>query len=516
MRSRNLVGRGRRLAFTGHEEAAERESSLAPATGGRPFESEVRRPVTVLTLILGGLVPLLVAGLIAASMGSSAIAGAANARVSGAGQEAAGDVDGLLSARVTSLQGIADDLAVLAVAEGQATPDLVAAATSDLRSLGAQPGILGVTLSDTQGTPVLTQGAATGVVPRDWRTQLSRGGSVAMMVAPSTPAAAIVVGAPVLRGGGTAGGYLVEESGLDGLPGDLAGVAAAQGIEVRLLDGSGHVLLAAPQSATAPGGVSARLAADVATSLRSHTSVVDDAAGRPAAVTPTQQAAWAVLTTLPASALASITGLDLSLALACAVLALLFLTAVWLVDRVMRRHEQAETELRHQTALMEHAAMHDPLTGLPNRLLLNDRLQHGISNAQRAGRKMAIFVLDVDDFKALNDSLGHSVGDAILRETANRLQASVRAADTVARFGERGDEFAILAIDADRADAELIQAKIRQRMEDPIAVEDGEVSVRLSVGLAVFPDEGDEATQLLRLADTDMYRDKRSRKSAAR
>ncbi len=516
MRSRDLIGHGRRLGFAGEREpGAEGEPSPAPAGGRRRGDSEVRRPVTVLILILGGLIPLLAAGLIAASLGSSAIAAAADDRVSGAGEEVAGAVDSLISARVTALQGAADDLAMLAVAERQATPALVTTATDDLRGLASQPGTLGVTLSDSQGAPLLSQGAGTGAVPQDWRAQLSHGGSVASMMAPSTPEAAIVVAVPVLRGGGIAGGYLVEASSLGGLPAALGRIAAAQGMEVSLLDSGGHVLVSAPGSGTPPGGVTPRLAADITTALRSHMAVVDDTGGRPRAVAPTLQAAWVAVTVLPSSALASITGLDLSLALACAVLALLFLTSVWLVDRVMRRHEQAETELRQQKALMEHAAMHDPLTGLPNRLLLNDRLQHGISNAQRAGRKMAIFVLDVDDFKALNDSLGHAVGDAILRETAGRLQASVRAADTVARFGERGDEFAIVAIDADRNDAELIQAKIRQRMEDPIRVEDGEVSVRLSVGLAVFPDEGDEASQLLRLADTNMYRDKRSRKVSA-
>jgi len=219
-----------------------------------------------------------------------------------------------------------------------------------------------------------------------------------------------------------------------------------------------------------------------------------------------------VRASLPASALGSVTDLDIAVVGVCGALALLFLLGVAMVDAALRRHDRTEIDLLAQRAALEHAAMHDPLTGLPNRLLFNDRLQHGISNARRANRNMALFVLDVDGFKALNDSLGHAAGDTILKETATRLQAAVRVSDTVARVG--GDEFAIVAVDADRNDAELIQTKIQQRMEDPVAIDDGQVAVRLSVGLAIFPDDGPDPAPLLRRADTAMYRDKRSRKGA--
>jgi diguanylate cyclase (GGDEF)-like protein len=194
----------------------------------------------------------------------------------------------------------------------------------------------------------------------------------------------------------------------------------------------------------------------------------------------------------------------------CAALALLFLAAVVMVNRTLRGREQTETALIFQSAAMEHAAMHDPLTGLPNRLLFNDRLQHGISNARRSSRPLALFVLDIDGFKNLNDALGHSAGDAVLRETAARIQASVRVSDTVARLG--GDEFVIVAVDADPAQAELISAKVRQRMEEPMSVDDRQVPVGLSIGQAAFPEDGGEPAQLLRRADANMYRDKRARK----
>ena len=118
-----------------------------------------------------------------------------------------------------------------------------------------------------------------------------------------------------------------------------------------------------------------------------------------------------------------------------------------------------------------------------------------------------------DGFKALNDDLGHSAGDTVLRETAARLQACVRASDTVARLG--GDEFVIVAVDADASVAELITSKVRQRMEEPVEIEGRPVPVGLSVGLAFYPEDGSEPPQLLRRADTNMYREKRARKAAS-
>ena len=216
---------------------------------------------------------------------------------------------------------------------------------------------------------------------------------------------------------------------------------------------------------------------------------------------------------LPGSALAAVSNLRIAVFSICGALALLFLAAVNMVNRAAHRQEQTEAALIVQSAVMEHAAMHDPLTGLPNRLLFNDRLQHGISNARRSGRPLALFVLDIDGFKALNDALGHSAGDTVLKETAARLQASVRVSDTVARLG--GDEFVIVAVDADPADAELIAAKVRQRMEEPMLVDERLIPVGLSVGLAAFPEDGGEPSQLLRRADTAMYREKRARKAAS-
>jgi diguanylate cyclase (GGDEF)-like protein len=194
-----------------------------------------------------------------------------------------------------------------------------------------------------------------------------------------------------------------------------------------------------------------------------------------------------------------------------AALALLFVAAVNLVNRALKRQEETEVALVEQSAALEDVAMHDPLTGLPNRLLFNDRLHQSISNARRKQHCVSLFVLDVDGFKNLNDRLGHEAGDILLKETAARLQASVRASDTVARIG--GDEFVILAVDAELADAELIQKKVGQRMDEPVLIDGSPVSLRLSIGVAVFPEDGTESAQLLRRADSNMYLDKRAEKA---
>ena len=341
------------------------------------------------------------------------------------------------------------------------------------------------------------------------------------MAAPSSLSApAIDVVVPVLEGGGTAGGFLAEQYGLGGSLSSLQSLAGAQGMKLLVLDRAGGVVLGvvAPRSDGASIVTSWTPEASITTAadqaLRSGVVELDDnGAGGPAAYSPVSGAAWVVRAWLPSSTLAAVASLRVAVFSICAALALLFLAAVVMVNRTLRGRDRTEAALIIQSAAMEDAAMHDPLTGLPNRLLFNDRFQHGISNARRSGRPMALFVLDIDGFKALNDALGHSAGDAVLRETAARLQASVRVSDTVARIG--GDEFVIVAVDADPVQAELISAKVRQRMEEPMTVDERQVPVGLSIGQAAFPEDGGEPAQLLRRADTNMYRDKRARKAEA-
>ena len=152
-------------------------------------------------------------------------------------------------------------------------------------------------------------------------------------------------------------------------------------------------------------------------------------------------------------------------------------------------------------------AYHDNLTGLPNRSLLHDRLGVAITHARRQATRLAVLFLDLDDFKAVNDSFGHGFGDRLLVELAGRIRASVRAGDTVARFG--GDEFVVLLDEVGgTADAAHVAAKVLEALRAPFRLDGRKVTVAASVGMSLFPDDGASGDELLRQADAAMYRDK--------
>jgi len=156
---------------------------------------------------------------------------------------------------------------------------------------------------------------------------------------------------------------------------------------------------------------------------------------------------------------------------------------------------------------LEYQAYYDALTGLPNRLLFRDRVVNAIAQAQRNLRGVAVMYLDLDHFKLVNDSLGHSLGDALLSEVAARLQSCVRASDTISRLG--GDEFTILLIDTSSSEAIAgVARKILQSFAHPIRVEGHELFVTASIGISIFPGDGDYVETLLRCADSAMYRAK--------
>ena len=165
------------------------------------------------------------------------------------------------------------------------------------------------------------------------------------------------------------------------------------------------------------------------------------------------------------------------------------------------------TERKRAEEQVKHLAFHDALTGLPNRLLLNDRLKIALAQAQRGRQKLATFYLDLDRFKVINDSLGHTVGDALLRRVAERLRSCVREGDTVARLG--GDEFVILAsrIASDN-DAETVARKVLAAIRLPFAVEGRDFFLTTSIGVSLHPNDGSDAETLLQNADTAMYRAK--------
>jgi diguanylate cyclase (GGDEF)-like protein/PAS domain S-box-containing protein len=159
---------------------------------------------------------------------------------------------------------------------------------------------------------------------------------------------------------------------------------------------------------------------------------------------------------------------------------------------------------RERRLQMLHLAEHDALTDLPNRLLLNDRLARAIALARRYGRRLAVLFLDCDRFKHINDTLGHAVGDQVLRSVARRLATCVRESDTVCRHG--GDEFLILLSEVDQPeDAGLIADKIVTSIAEPHYVAGHELSISGSVGIALYPEDGQDAQSLIMRADTAMY-----------
>ena len=156
---------------------------------------------------------------------------------------------------------------------------------------------------------------------------------------------------------------------------------------------------------------------------------------------------------------------------------------------------------------IEHLAYHDALTGLPNRPLFIDRLIVALAQAIRANQKLAVFFLDVDRFKDINDSLGHSTGDALLKAVAERIRRCVREGDTVARFG--GDEFTLLIPRIDNIeDAAKIAHKIIETLRIPFLIAERELFVTTSIGIAISPSDGRDPETLVRNADAAMYRAK--------
>ena len=166
---------------------------------------------------------------------------------------------------------------------------------------------------------------------------------------------------------------------------------------------------------------------------------------------------------------------------------------------------QAEVFERMQTEQqIWHMAHHDALTGLPNRALLQDRLAQALHQASRRDNRVAVMFLDLDRFKSINDSLGHAVGDELLKQVAERLRGSVRSMDTVSRLG--GDEFVVVLHDVGNADdVVMVAEKILASLAPPLQIENHSLHMTPSVGISVFPDDGTDAMQLMKNADTAMY-----------
>jgi diguanylate cyclase (GGDEF)-like protein len=180
------------------------------------------------------------------------------------------------------------------------------------------------------------------------------------------------------------------------------------------------------------------------------------------------------------------------------------------VVEVTLKDEREQRELiKEMKQKYQHLAHHDMLTGLPNRSLFADRLQQMLAQAKRSASPGALIYLDLDKFKPVNDTLGHDIGDLVLKEIAQRLQSSVRESDTVARIG--GDEFVVLLPVIETAlDANIVAEKIRVALEQTFEINGNQINIGCSIGIAVYPEHGMDEISLMKNADTAMYQAKQN------
>jgi len=171
--------------------------------------------------------------------------------------------------------------------------------------------------------------------------------------------------------------------------------------------------------------------------------------------------------------------------------------------RLMAQMFASALEARELSARLTELAFHDPLTGLPNRKLLEDRLQRALARNRRRGGSLTLMLVDLDDFKLINDSMGHAAGDRLLCEVSDRLQAVIRDCDTVARLG--GDEFVLLLEDADREHAEAVAQRMLVALACPLEIDGEWVVVHSSIGIALADGSAMDGGELLRAADIAMY-----------
>jgi diguanylate cyclase (GGDEF)-like protein/PAS domain S-box-containing protein len=195
--------------------------------------------------------------------------------------------------------------------------------------------------------------------------------------------------------------------------------------------------------------------------------------------------------------------------------------AIWIYDDVDAEHQARQSleasraaleravaertsELEEAKARAQHLADHDPLTGLPNRRLLEDRLTQALALSLRNGKQTAVMFVDLDRFKPINDTLGHAVGDRLLKEISQRLVGQLRVGDTICRIG--GDEFIVVLPELKRSgDVAQVAQKVIDQLSQPVLVDGRELVVSCSIGIAVFPDDGRDAETLIRNADAAMY-----------
>jgi|SRR5208283_1355 len=180
------------------------------------------------------------------------------------------------------------------------------------------------------------------------------------------------------------------------------------------------------------------------------------------------------------------------------------------MKRAQGEREKLVQRLQDALAENEYLASHDALTGMPNRRLLEDRLEQALARADRHHHKTAVLALDIDNFKDVNDTFGHRVGDLVLKSVATRVEARLRASDTLARTG--GDEFTVVAEVADATGAQTLVSALELAFAQPFTVEGNLVTTGASIGVALYPDDSRSADELRAAADKAMYVAKRSKR----
>ncbi|MDQ3337643.1 MAG: GGDEF domain-containing protein [Myxococcota bacterium] len=185
------------------------------------------------------------------------------------------------------------------------------------------------------------------------------------------------------------------------------------------------------------------------------------------------------------------------------------LALTWKIARAL---DLGESERRRADEMLLKLAHYDSLTGLPNRLLLDERLERALARADREGHTVAMLFLDLDGFKRINDTHGHEAGDQVLKEAARRILSAVRTVDTAARLG--GDEFTVLLEKVKNADAvRVVTARLLDQLSRPYAIAGGEAQLSASIGVCLYPVNARASEDLLKLADAAMYRAKRAGKN---
>lgn len=181
------------------------------------------------------------------------------------------------------------------------------------------------------------------------------------------------------------------------------------------------------------------------------------------------------------------------------------------IEHKLSKSNAALSESKAQEEKSRHLALHDAVTGLPNLTLFNDRLGHALAQTQRHAWRLAVMFIDLDEFKSINDTYGHDVGDRVLQMVAQRLRTVVRGGDTISRRG--GDEFLFLMLEAkDETNVANFAAKIIDNISEACEIEGVRLTVRPSIGIALYPEDGQSAQVLLKNADIAMYAAKQQKK----